>query len=274
MSDIHAYQIYYSEATRVGLDPGFLPLDNLANPRPDWREYWPMRQFLLNQLLDEQAYYGFFSPKFKQKTRLDAAAALAFARSQPADTDVIMFSPFFDQSAFPLNMFEQGLAQHTDIAEVFEETLRLLAPHTSIGTLLMDSTNTVFCNYFLARPAFWRRWLMQCEAVFRIGEANDTRFGQLLNAGTTHDGGLAPNKVFVTERIASLILATEPHWKVKAYNPLEMPFTNAAVARYPNELVLLDGLKIAAREQGFPQYLSMFAQLRNLILQSAQQPQA
>ena len=43
MSIIYAYQIYYSEQTRDALDPGFLPLDNLANPRPDWREYWPIR---------------------------------------------------------------------------------------------------------------------------------------------------------------------------------------------------------------------------------------
>jgi hypothetical protein len=274
MSIIYAYQIYYSEQTRDALDPGFLPLDNLANPRPDWREYWPMRKFLIEQQLDEQAYYGFFSPKFKQKTTLDAGALYDFVRAQPADTDVVLFSPFFDQSAFPLNIFEQGLAQHVNIAEVFEETLRLLAPQVNINNLLMDARNTVFCNYFVARPAFWRRWLEQCEKVFAIGEANDTRFGQLLNGGTTHDGGLAPNKVFVTERVASLILATEPQWRVQAYNPMLMPFTNAGVARFPNELVLLDSLKIAARDTGYGQYLNIYYQLRNILMQNAMAPQA
>lgn len=274
MSTIYAYQIYYSEQTRDGLDPGFLPLDNLANPRPDWREYWPMRKFLLEQQLDEQAFYGFFSPKFKQKTTLDAGALYDFVRAQPADTDVVLFSPFFDQSAFPLNIFEQGLAQHANIAEVFEETLRLLAPQVNIDNLLMDTRNTVFCNYFVARPAFWRRWLEQCEKVFAIGEANDSRFGQLLNGGTTHDGGLAPNKVFVTERVASLILSTEPQWRVQAYNPMLMPFTNAGVARFPNELVLLDSLKIAARDTGHGQYLNIYYQLRNILMQNAMAPQA
>jgi hypothetical protein len=61
------YQIYYSEATKAHNDPGFLPMDNLANERPDWREYWPIRNYLLNNNLEEDTRYGFLSPKFEAK---------------------------------------------------------------------------------------------------------------------------------------------------------------------------------------------------------------
>jgi len=47
----HIFQIYYSNATREALDPGFVPLDNIRNERPDWREYWPIRRHLLNNSL-------------------------------------------------------------------------------------------------------------------------------------------------------------------------------------------------------------------------------
>ena len=40
------YQIFYNESTQKSNDPGFLPLDNLSNERPDWSEYWPIRRFL------------------------------------------------------------------------------------------------------------------------------------------------------------------------------------------------------------------------------------
>ena len=67
---IHLHLIAYSEASRLAIGPGWGVLDNLANPRPDWFEYWPIRRFLLEQALDESAFYGFFTPKFSHKTGL------------------------------------------------------------------------------------------------------------------------------------------------------------------------------------------------------------
>jgi len=89
------YQIFYNEETKKTHDAGFLPLDNTENQRPDWREYWPIRNYLLNELLDEDALYGFFSPKFKAKTGLSSEECFYFIKSQPWDIDVVSFSPFF-----------------------------------------------------------------------------------------------------------------------------------------------------------------------------------
>ena len=63
-------------------DPGFDVLDNSANERPDWYEYWPIRKFLLNETLDENAFYGFLSPKFKLKTNLSAAEVRDFIKDR------------------------------------------------------------------------------------------------------------------------------------------------------------------------------------------------
>jgi hypothetical protein len=76
MNPVRIYQIYHSEDTRNSLDEGFIPIDNIGQ-HPDWREYLPIRKFLLENVLDENTLYGFFSWKFRQKTGLDSAAVYA-----------------------------------------------------------------------------------------------------------------------------------------------------------------------------------------------------
>ena len=73
MQALHIYQILTPYVSRQELDAGFEVLDNSANERPDWFEYWPIRGYLLKQTLDENAFYGFLSPRFKLKTGLTAA---------------------------------------------------------------------------------------------------------------------------------------------------------------------------------------------------------
>jgi hypothetical protein len=266
VTDVYIEQIYYSEQTRAENDRGFLELDNLANERPDWREYWPIRRRLLTGTFDDTAYYGFFSPKFKAKTNLDAATAIRFVQEQRGVPDVVLFSPFFDQSAFPLNVFVQGSAQHPNIMQTFRDSLALVAPGVDPGLIVMDSRNTVFCNFLVARPAFWREWLKLCEMLFAEAEAGVSPLACALNADTRHDSAGAPVKVFVIERIASLILATQPRWKTKAYNPLGMPFSHSRIAKFPNELMLLDALKIAIATNGFPQQVRQFIDLQQAVI--------
>jgi SAM-dependent methyltransferase len=63
---VYLYQIAYSEETWRSVPTSLLPLDNRANERQDWAEYWPIRQFLQNEILDENALYGFLSPRLAE----------------------------------------------------------------------------------------------------------------------------------------------------------------------------------------------------------------
>jgi hypothetical protein len=271
VSEIHIRQIYYSRETRDALDKGFIGMDNMNNERPDWREYWPIRNHLLSSPVSGDSYYGFFSPKFGSKTSLDSAAVLDFVANQAGSSDVVLFSPFFDQIAYPVNIFEQGALQHPEIMGTFKACALEVAPGIDFEGLVMDSTNTVFCNYFVARPAFWATWLEKCEIVFRIAEEGTTDLAKRLNAVTAHGGNGVPAKVFVVERIASLILSTEKRWKVKSYNPLSLPWSNAAISKFKVELAFLDALKIAHASQKHPQYLDAFHELRRVIGQWLQE---
>ena len=159
------HQIYYSPQSRAELDPGFLPLDNLSNPRPDWREYWPIRRFLLSNSLEPESYYGFLSPKFKHKTGLSSAAVYEFIGGQTERPDVLLFSPYFDQIAFFLNIVEQGCINHPVMADTLNEAAALMFPGFRSGAIFAIAANTVFCNNFVAKPRFWSEWLVLLHAL-------------------------------------------------------------------------------------------------------------
>ncbi len=254
------YQIYYSEATKAQNDPGFLPLDNLVNERPDWREYWPIRNYLLNNNLEEDTRYGFLSPKFEAKTTLNAIKVAEFIGND--DSDVILFSPYFDQSAFNFNVFQQMEAAHSGSLLIAQECLRILRPDVNIYSLVMDSRNTVYCNYFIANKNFWKIWFQYCELIYNISESNTSELARRLNSDVVHDGGTAAMKVFIIERIASFILATNTDIKVKIYNPMELPLGNQVWTNFKRELCVLDSLKISFQVNPLVQYAEEYKNIR------------
>jgi hypothetical protein len=264
------YQIYYSDESRAQLDPGFIPLDNAANERPDWREYWPIRRFLRESHdLDPEAYYGFFSPKFGQKTGLDAAAARAFIEQHGAGADVIAFSPYFDQMTFPLSIMEQAIGAHGECIDALQQCATLIAPGFQMARSVTTTSNTIFCNFFAAKPGFWSEWLRQCERIFQIAEESLTPLGIELNRPVAHGAAPAPLKVFIIERVATLLLWAQRRWIVKAYDPASMPLSPANLAKLLSigDFSILDALKIAHDQTGFERYLAMYAQLRGRVLQ-------
>jgi hypothetical protein len=269
---VHLHQIAYSPQTLAALEPGYLLLDNLCNERPDWFEYWPIRRFLLSETLDDDAFYGFFSPKFGGKTGLSHADVTRFVQQAAADgVDVALFSPQPDMGAFFLNVFEQGETFDPGLIDAFEAFLAAIGRPLALRPLVMDSRQTVFSNYFVARPAFWRTWLDLAERFFAVCEGPATVLQQALTVPTSYDGA-AQRKVFLMERIASLLLTIEPRWRTRAANPFTMGWSAARFREHPAEAFISDALKVAYREQGFGEYLQAFATVRRRFIASAPMP--
>lgn len=272
------YQIYYSADSRAKLDPGFIPLDNLANERPDWREYWPIRRFLLARALEADTFYGFFSAKFGLKTGLDAARVHGLVDRHGTDADVVAFSPFFHHAALFLNVIEQAVTCH-GFPDTFRQCAALIAPQFTPEKSVMTSLDTIYSNFFVARREFWGEWLRQAERLFELAEDGSTPLGQALNAivpyvlsktnvGNPQRQGAAaqtlqsvpgvPAKVFVIERLASLLLWSNPRWRVRSVNPESL---SPASSTSP-DLLVLDALKIAYTRSGAEPYLETFLKLR------------
>lgn len=253
MPAVHIHQIYYSPQQQ--LDPGFTVLDNTANPRPDWFEYWPMRSFLQHETLDDSAFYGFLSPRFKQKTNLDAAQVKQFIARCAASTEVVLFSPSIHNSAFFLNVFEHGESEHPGLMDVTKKFFARAGQPGGVEDSVSDSRNTVHSNFFIAKPRFWRAWLALNEQLFQIAEDPDDALGRELRAPTTYRGGESVQlKVFLMERIATWILMNDASFVVWARDPFA---ARSRIYKLPLA-VICDALKLAYASQGRGQYRDVF----------------
>ena len=260
-AQVSLFQIVQSDAMLAQIEPGYGVLDKHNDNRPDWREYWPIRSFLLGQQLDETTYYGFFSSDFAAKTGLSHAAVLNFIDAAPVATDVFTFSPRPDMGSLFLNVFEQVELSDPGFSAITDAFMAAIGRPLPVASLVMDSRQIVFDNFLVARPSFWRAWLALCEALFAICEGADTPLKAALTQDTG-DAGTPQRKVVLMERIASLLLTIEPHWRVRAYDTFQCAWSGTRLAEYKLEAVLSDALKIAMREQGFADYAAAFSQVR------------
>ena len=112
-----------------------------------------MRRFLLQEPLDENAFYGFLSPKFRVKTNLSSAGVREFIDRSP-DGDVFLFSPSIHNSAYFGHDAEHGESEHPGLAGVATRFFARIDPSARIDELVSDSRNTAL-DCFVAEPR-WR----------------------------------------------------------------------------------------------------------------------
>ena len=236
---IRAFQIFYNAATRAALDPAFEPLDNSANERPDWYEYWPIRNFFRANALEEGTYYGFLSPLFFQKTALSGRQVLEFA-SQAGDAEVITFSPHPCHGACFYNVIEQGATASPASSRSRPAFSASSTPRCGSIPIVNDSRNTVYSNYFLATPRFWSSWDRIFSRLFELAEAPGSPLREALNRPVVYakdDGDAKPAqmKIMLMERVVSLLLASRA-FKIKNYPPFSMPLARPSSVACPSWL--------------------------------------
>jgi hypothetical protein len=272
--EIRAFQIFYDAQTRSMLDPEFEPLDNSGNERPDWFEYWPIRKYLQAHPLREGSLYGFLSPNFRAKTLLSGAQVRDFV-AKAGEADVVTFSPIPCHAACFLNVFEQAEFTQPGFMQVTSAYLRRIGSGVSPETMVNHSGDTVFSNFFLAAPRFWRRWAEAADRLFRMAEDSASGVYEPLNRETPYmrDDGLAKRaqmKVFLMERLVTLLLATSRDFRIVNYPPFELPLS-PYFAGLRAEVVRLDALKIALAQTGDPALLREYRALQAKALAAAQQ---
>jgi hypothetical protein len=266
MANIYIYQIYYDDLSRAALDPGFIPLDNSSNERPDWFEYHPIRKFLLENKLADNAYYGFFSPKFGSKTNLSSDKVKNFIVENEG-VDIALFCHLFDQSAFFQNVFWQGEAHHPGLLEISQKFAADVGIDVDIRNLVTDSTNTIFSNYFVAKSMFWTKWFDIAEQLYK--RAEESKNGSSMIAATRYKNAIGIHqKVFLMERLATLLLSTSDIYKVAIYEPTELPLLSPNVP-FASQAVVLDALKLAYRRLKNKRYLDEYRYFVREVIEKA-----
>lgn len=243
MSEIIIHQIKSYYTKEEDLDPSCLVLDNSANERPDWYEYWPIRRFLLNAALDEAAFYGFLSPRFKQKTNLTAAAVRDFVKRENCSAaDIVLFSPSLHLTACYWNVFQYGEYCHPGLVDLATQFFTRIGEPTNLADLVSHSRNEVHSNYFIAKPRFWRAWLKRTEQLIAIAESQSDPLGAALRKHTTYRGHRdAQLKIFLMERIPTWLLARNAEFTARVRDPFVL---RSRVYKLPGAIIC-DALKIA-----------------------------
>jgi hypothetical protein len=262
------YQICYSPETLASVPEGFLTLDNLQNERPDWREYWPIRKFLLANHLSDDVLYGFMSPKFTSKTGLNYEDIQKFLNLNYQGQDIVSFSPFWDLSSIFKNVFEQGDFFHPGLSDACQAFADVYLNRIDLAQSTTHSQNSVFCNYFIAKKEFWLKWSRLGELLFNECENNKSEIAMKMNKLTTYGTQNLPMKIFIQERLATICLLTNPELSCLAYSPFKTGASTTPFNQYLSESVLSDALKIAYSNTNEYIYLNEFSSIRNSIIKS------
>lgn len=264
---IYIYQIFYDDLTKSKVDKGFIPLDNTQNLRPDWAEYWPIRNVLLNQNFNSNDYIGFLSSKFYEKTWCSSEFVLDTIAS--GKHEFYSFSPYFDQIALYLSSFDQGECAKpgVGIKNLTNAFLNQIGIKFDINNFVSDITTCVFCNYFVAKYEFWKIWLEYTEKLFEIAEDAHSKLGKLLSNPTNYIGKNGPQqmKVFIIERLVSLVLKFQNIQAIYCLDVTKAPFALHHASNFLGDFLACDALKGQYLKTNSLCYLQEFANVRNKV---------
>ena len=266
---IHIFTIAYNQQIIETVEMGYGILDHTQNERSDWREYWPIRKYLLNNSLNDDAWYGFFSPRFKEKTNISYPQLIAYIQENGGNKEVCTFSPQVDIGAFFQNVYYGGELMSPGFLDASQRVLDRNNVQVDLGSLYMDSRTTVFSNYIVAKPSYWREWLRIGEMIFEVAESgNDLDSLKLkLNEPTVYPGSVE-RKVFVIEALASLVLSLNKDLRVHAYDPYKLAWSSQ-LGQYKEEAVACDALKTAMLENPRSIFKDSFKEISQRILKKA-----
>ena len=211
MGKTSIYQIFYDRETRNNLDAGFIPLDNTKNERPDWFEFWVIRNYLLRNELEENRWYGFLSPNFLKKTGVTSKDVYDLLIEVDSLCDVLLISYGWDQIAYFLNCFEQGEFWHPGLVHSSESFFQASGIDLDIKNYVGSTQNTVFSNFVFGKRNYWEKWLSLANSLFRYFESGNVSSSKQTSALTVYGSAenLAPMKAFIQERLSSVLVATE-----------------------------------------------------------------
>jgi predicted O-linked N-acetylglucosamine transferase (SPINDLY family) len=263
--DLTLYRVVYSPEGLAELESGYSVLDNLAQDRLDWQEYWPIRKFLLTASLDENRFYGFLPHDFRKRTSLSFEDAAGFVGSVDPSTDVVIFGHQPDIGALFKNVFESKLILDHEYMAVSQKVFDLIGYAVDLDRLVMDSRSIVFNGCFAAKPRFWRVWFDMTEKLFALAE--DSVHGAELQAEFVDPAaysGVIQRKALLIESVASLLLSTQKRWKTATGNPFGAAWSRQ-FAHAMKEAVISDALKIAFNDRGFPEYIGAYNRIREEV---------
>ena len=264
---IYIHTIYYNFDTKKNISPHFIPLDNSNNNGNEWFEFLPILNYLQSNELEENAFYGFLSPKFSKKTGYQPSYVIDLITKYGNIADIFLFSPGWDQISYFLNPWEQGEVWHPGLMNASQRFLDNYGLKLDLSILVTDSTNSVFSNFIVAKKGYWLNWLKIAKSFYCYAEnSNNLIKNQKICYGSKENQ--YPLKTFIQERFASLVMLNHNYKILVPDQSLTSPiFTKI----FPDDintrrlLITCDILKKIYKKSLNPNVLETYWSTRNLI---------
>jgi hypothetical protein len=210
-SSIKIFQIYYHERQSPFLDPAFEPYDNAGDGSP-LLEFNVFTKLLQSKEVQDAKLWGALSWKFGQKTGISGAQFKKEIASNPG-YDVYFCNPHAETEALYHNLWLQGETAHPNFLALCKEIFEVAGLSTELLTEIQPSSNFATANYFVATPAFWKRYAAFVSRVLLAANKKLSSTARSILFSSTAD----PNGVhadasyipFVVERLFSVFLRTD-----------------------------------------------------------------
>ena len=200
----YLYQIYYDKESFDSIEKEFfIPLNN-TDGKEGWFEFWPILKFLRETKLEEGAKYGFFSPRFQEKTG-QSIKDIRDQLEKGSKSNVIVFSYDWPSICLYKNAWEQGEIFHPGLIEASRRFLSSIDGNLKILDQLGTFKTTVFSNYLVADANFWKEWRELAEEYLAYVEAQQ---GVIFDNSSSSHVGVSRYylRTFVQERLSCYIL--------------------------------------------------------------------
>lgn len=247
--EIKIWQIYFAKWQLATLDPDFIPYDNSPCPTPDLREFYVFRKEYLEGRVPADAYAGYFSWKFKEKTGMTGKEFESYCQANPG-YDVYFVNPFPLEIHYG-NVWLQGEASHSNkIVKITQKIFDKIGYKTDLRTLPANLRTAAFCNFWVGNKKFWDGYMSFClpiwDYIFNEMPANEK--AELFSIADKERK--ASYFSFVFERLFTTYLLTNPNIKSLAYKYdekfLELTYSKEEAAiilemqrleeQFPNEI--------------------------------------
>lgn len=162
-------QIFYKDEQKPLLDAGFTPLDNSWH-NDETLEFAVFQRLYGDGAFEGADYFGALSWRFTEKTGLTGQALLEVVRSKP-DVDLFYMNPFPHNEAIHQSLWLQGKTAHPGFLEVCTAFFEAAGLEPTDIYRLIPSSGFSVCNYFVARPAFWKSYIPFVERCLENAEA-------------------------------------------------------------------------------------------------------
>lgn len=203
--------IFYDDLTAESIPDGFIGLSNTNPRRKELFEVEPILKFVSQTPIEDDEFYGFFSPRIFEKTGLESSDFNALVKLDLRDFDIVSIAPLPLYFSSQLNPVAQAETAHGDFTRRFEFLISKVDRDHSLKTeefagQKIDVTYFLLSHYFLARGHFWKTWARYVELALSA-EAEDGQLHLLLNESCPYPGKAEDYRylVFLLERLAGLI---------------------------------------------------------------------